>query len=270
VEKAYHVPNTGRLSTITAGILFGYALLPILRIPAREVSFPFLGVLIVFRFNFYYIVSIITAIMAATGMDWIMRDHPALIERPRFAHLILPALTTAAIGVPLGLLETGNAWWIILALGSGLVVMVMLAEYISLDSQDSRYPLALMVLSGTSYSLMLILSIALRAADVRLYLMLLILTTVFIFFILRILNFRLGGQWHLEWTAVIVLISAQFIIALFYWPLSPVRFGLLLLGIVYALTGVAVSLEQKPDLLQVFLEPLIVMGILWVLAIFLG
>ncbi len=165
--------------------------------------------------------------MAAAGMDWLVRDHPLVSEKPIAQHLILPALTTAAIGVPLGLLEVGSAWWIILGLGSLLVVLVMLAEYISLDQQDSRYPLALMVLSGTSYSLMLILSIALRAADLRLFHMMLTLPLLFAFFCLRILNFRLGGRWRIEWTVVIALVSAQFIIALFYWPLSPVRFGLL-------------------------------------------
>lgn len=270
MEKAYHLPHPGRLSTITASILFGYALLPFLRTPAREISYPVLGILIAFRLNFYNVISIITAIMAAAGMDWIMRDHPSFIQRTKIQHLILPALTTGAIGVPLGLLEIGSAWWIILGLGSLLVVLVILAEYISLDSHDSRYPLALMVLSGTSYSLMLILSIAIRAADLRLFLLLLILPAIFAFFCLRILNFRLGGRWRFEWTAVITLITAQIIAALYYWPFSPVRFGLFLLGPVYALTGIAVSLDEKPDLKQVFLEPLVVMGILWILAIFAG
>lgn len=270
MEKKYHLPHSGRLSTITASILFGYALLPFLRVPAGELSFPVLGILVAFRLNFYYVISVITALMAAAGMDWIIGDHPSMDEKPHLPHLILPALTAAAIGVPLGLLELGTAWWIILALGSLLVVLVMLAEYISIDNLDSRYPLALMVLSGTSYSLMLILTIALRAADVRLYLLLLILPAIFAFFCLRMLNFRLGGRWRFEWTAVITLIAAQVLVALYYWPLSPVRFGLITLGPVYALTGLAASLEEEPDIRQVFIEPVAVMGALWILAVFIG
>ena len=108
--------------------------------------------------------------MAAAGMDWILNDHPHRKDKNLFPHLILPALTAAAIGFPLGLLKPGAEWWIILGLGSLLIVLVLLSEYISLEPTDIRYPLALMVLSGTSYSLLLILSIALRSAGIRLYL----------------------------------------------------------------------------------------------------
>jgi hypothetical protein len=268
VEKKYHLPHAGRLSTVTASILFGYALLPFMRVPAGQIAFPLFGILVAFRLNFYYVISVITALMVAAGMDWIIADHPSMEAKPHLPHLIMPALTTAAIGIPLGLLELGLAWWVILALGSLLVVLVMLAEYISIDNLDSRYPLALMVLSGTSYSLMLIITIALRAADVRLYLLLLVLPSIFAFFCLRILNFRLGGRWRFEWTAVIALVAAQVLAALYYWPLPAVRFGLITLGPVYALTGLAASLEEKPDIRQVFLEPLAVMGSLWLLAVF--
>jgi len=208
--------------------------------------------------------------MAAAGMDWILFDHPHRKDQYLLPHLILPALTAGAIGFPLGLLKPGAAWWIILGLGSLLVVLVLLSEYISLEATDIRYPLALMVLSGTSYSLLLILSIALRSAGMRLYLLLLLLPPIYAFFSLRILNFRLGGRWRFEWSAVITLVVTQILIALYYWPLSPMRFGLLLLGPAYAMTGVAASLEENPDPRNVYLEPLIVMAILWILAFFIG
>lgn len=203
-------------------------------------------------------------------MDWILFDHPHRKDQYLLPHLILPALTAGAIGFPLGLLKPGVAWWIILGLGSLLVVLVLLSEYISLEPTDIRYPLALMVLSGTSYSLLLILSIALRSAGIRLYLLLFLLPVIYAFFSLRILNFRLGGRWRFEWSAVITLVVTQILIALYYWPLSPVRFGLLLLGPAYAMIGIAASLEENPDPRNVYLEPLIVMAILWILAVFIG
>jgi hypothetical protein len=201
-------------------------------------------------------------------MEWLLSDHPSREGQNTLTHLILPALTAAAIGYPLGLIESGPAWWVILALGSILVVLVLISEYISLEPIDIRYPLAMMVLSGTSYSLILILTIALRTADLRLYQLLLLLPAIYAFFSLRILNFRLGGRWRFNWTAVITLIITQVLIALYYWPFSPVRFGLLLLGPAYALIGIAASQEEKPDIKNVYIEPLIVMGIFWILAIF--
>lgn len=208
--------------------------------------------------------------MAAAGMDWILIDHPHRSNQNLVIHLILPALTAGAIGFPLGLLKPGTAWWIILGLGSLLIVLVMLSEYISLEPTDIRYPLALMVLSGTSYSLLLILSIALRTAGLRLYLILFFLPAIYAFFSLRILNFRLGGQWRFRWSIIITIVVTQILIALYYWPFSPVRFGLFLVGPAYAMIGIAASLEENPDPRNVYLEPLIVMAILWILAILIG
>jgi hypothetical protein len=270
VELHLHLPKPGRLSTIIAGILICYAFLPFMQVPARLISFPLFGILISLQLNFYNLISLITAVMAAAGMDWILFDHPHRKDKILLPHLILPALTAGAIGFPLGLLKPGAEWWIILGLGSLLITLVFLSEYISLESTDIRYPLALMVLSGISYSLLLILSIALRTAGIRLYLLLLLLPAIYAFFSLRILNFRLGGPWRFQWSAVITLVVTQILIALYYWPLSPVRFGLLLLGPAYAMIGVAASLEENPDPRNVYLEPLIVMAILWILAIFIG
>jgi hypothetical protein len=270
VELHLHLPKPGRLSTIIAGILICYAFLPFMQVPARLISFPLFGIAVSLQLNFYNLISLITGVMAAAGMDWILFDHPHRKDENHFTHLILPALTAGAIGFPLGLLKPGAEWWIILGLGSLLVVLVMLSEYISIEPNDIRYPLALMVLSGTSYSILLILSIALRSAGIRLFLLLLLLPPVYAFFSLRILKFRLGGPWRFQWSAVITLIVTQILIALFYWPLSPVRFGLFLLGPTYAMIGIAASLEENPDPRNVYLEPLMVMAILWIMAIFIG
>lgn len=268
MEIKLHLPDAGQLSVITAGILICYAFLPFVQVPAREIEFIIIGILINFRLNFYNLISIITAIMAAAGMEWLLSNHPNFQRQNSLPHLILPALTASVIGFPLGLLEISAAWWIILGLGSLLVVLILVSEYISLDAGDIRYPLALMVLSGTSYSLLLILTIAIRSAGLRLFQNLLLIPAIFGFFSLRILNFRLGGSWKLEWSAVITLVVTQFLIGLFYWPLSPVRFSLLLLGPAYAMIGIASSLEEKPDIKGVFLEPIVVMGLLWLLAVF--
>jgi len=156
-----------------------------------------------------------------------------------------------------------------MGLGSVLVVLIFIAEYISMDENDIRYPLALMVLSAISYSLFLIITIAMRMADVRLFLMLLVIPSAYAFFCLRILKFRLGGRWRFEWAAVLSLIIAQVLIALYYWPLSPVRFGLLLLGPAYGLVGTSASLVEHPKK-RVYLEPVILTGVFWLLGILLG
>ena len=199
-----------------------------------------------------------------------LREHPIIGENSTVPHLILPALTAGAIGFPLGFLTVSSSWWIILGLGSILVLSVLVGEYISIDKHNQFFPIALMVLSAVSFGLFLIIIIAVRAANLRLYLTAIIIPTMYALFSLRILQLRFGVNWPVKWTAVIALTIAQFTIGLYYWPLSPVRFGLLLLGPAYALIGIASSLEESSALSDIYLEPVIMLGIIWLLAIFLG
>jgi hypothetical protein len=268
VENHFQLPQTNKLSIVSASILISYAMLPFIQVPAREISFTIAGVLIPLRINFYNLMSLIAAAIAASGADWMLRDHPLIGTHSTFPHLILPAITAGVLGFPLGLLEISLEWWVIMGFGSLLIILILVAEYISLDKADARYALALMVLSAVSYGVFFLLCIVLRAANSRLYVMLLILTPFFTFLCLRILHFRLGGRWRLEWTAVITMVIVQCIIAFYYWPLSPIRYGLSLLGPAYALIGIAASLEENPDIRKVFYEPLFMLGIIWILGFF--
>ncbi len=255
---------------ITASILVSYALLPFVQVSPRQFAFTVFGVFISINVTFYSLISLITAALAAAGTDWMLREHPNKGERSTIPHLILPALTAGAIGIPLGFLTVSPEWWFILALGSILVLMVLVGEYISFDTSHQYFPIALMVLSAVSSGLFLIVVIAVRAANLRLFLTAAILPTVHAFFTIRVLQLRLGGSWPVKWTAVTALTIAQFTIGLYYWPLSPIRFGLLLMGPAYALIGIASSLEESPAFSDIHLEPFLMLGVIWLLAIFIG
>jgi hypothetical protein len=255
VEKRYQLPQSDKLSIVSACILICYATLPFIQIPAREIPFSIFGIMIPLRIDFYNLMSLIAAAIAAAGADWMLRDHPLIGTYSTFPHLILPAISAGALGFPLGILKVGIEWWVILGFGSFMMVMILVAEYISMDKNDIRYPLSLMVLSAVSYGIFFLLCIVLRATNSRLYLMLLILPLFFIFLCLRIFHFRLGGHWRFESTAVITLIISQCIIAFYYWPLTPIRFGLSLLGPAYALIGIATSLEENPDIHKISYDP---------------
>lgn len=270
MQKTHDFPKTDRLSIITASIIMGYSLLPYVNVPAREISFPIFGFLLSFNLQFSALVSVITAGIAAAGMDWMMRERGGLTFREILPHLILPALTSGAIGIPLGIIAVSLDWWVILGLGSLLVLSTLVGEYISIDSQHPFYPIALMLLTALSFGLFLITSIAIRSANLRLFLTAGILSTVYAFFGMRVLQLRLGGVWPLKWTLVIMLVIGQVAIGLYYWPLSPIRFGLLLLAPAYALIGIASSLEENTSFREVYLEPLIVMALLILLAVIIG
>jgi hypothetical protein len=86
---------------------------------------------------------------------------------------------------------------------------------------------------------------------------------------LRILHLRLNERWEFGWAVGIALIAPQLGTALHYWPLTPVQFGLAVLGPVYALTNLSASLIEGDSFRQAIIGPAIILGSLWGLAIFL-
>jgi len=109
VENTHNFPKTDRISVITASILVSYALLPFVQISSKLVAFTIFGILISsLNFNIFSLISIITAALAAAGTDWMLREHPNIGDNSTVPHLILPALTAGAIGIPLGFLTVSH------------------------------------------------------------------------------------------------------------------------------------------------------------------
>ncbi len=266
-EEHQHLPNTDRLSVLAASILLAYALLPFVNIPERDLVLRLLGVVFVFRVNFSTIIALIGAGLAAAGTDWLLRDHPHLGKQRTFQHWLIPALTAWVIDVPLSSLAVSLQWWAVLGFGGVLLVLVLVSEYIVVDPADSRHAVATVGLTAVSYALFLILVIALAGAEMRLYLLLPALFMAIFLVTLRSLYLRLGGRWCIAWSLAIAMAVAQAAAALHYWPLSPLRYGLVLLGLAYALASVAGSVEEGRPWQTLWIEPVLMLVALWGLAI---
>ncbi len=125
-----------------------------------------------------------------------------------------------------------------------------------------------MALTAVSYALTLVLTIAMVAAGSRLYILLPALGTAIFLVTLRSLYLRLG-RWRYGWAIGITLVVGQVAAALHYLPLSPLRFGLFILGLAYALASLAGSIEENRPARSLWVEPAIMLAVLWGLAIFL-
>lgn len=268
MRKSQSLPQFNRLSVVTATILLTYALLPFIQSPNREISFRVFGILIAFQANFSLAIAFIAAGLAISGTDWIIRDHPGRSKQPVFPHYLLPTLTAAVLGVPLALLRVSIQWWVVFLLGSLLLLAVLMAEYISVDPADNRRALAQMVLNGVSFGLLLTLTISIRAAGLRLYLLLAALLPVFALICLRLFFLRLEGKWNWEWAAAITLIIVQTAIGFYYLPLAPARFGLILLGIAYGLIELAIEMQSRLWTTNKLISLLITTALFWLLALF--
>mgnify|MGYP005818797717 CR=1 FL=1 len=261
-----HRPNADRLSIITAMILLAYALTAFIRIPDQNISLQLPGFLLEFTVNLTTIVSVLVAILAASGTEWLLSSHPHPSEGKFNVHWLLPALTAMVIGLPLDTIQIGIAWWTIYALGGVLFSLVLTSEYISLDPTDERYSLAVVGLTAVSMALLLILLITLRGSGLRLYLVEAALIPATALVSARCISLRLNGRWSLAWSGAVTLVVAQLSIALYYLPLLPLQFGLILIGLVYGLVSIIAPLEDAQTNQRIWLEPVLMTGALILIA----
>ncbi len=266
MESHRYLPDGSRVSVLTAAILLAFSLTRVISSPSLVLDFQIAGINLSLELELNTILAVIAAGLAATGMDWILGDHPLLSSKTRFEHLLLPSLTTLVIGMALSTLPGGIAWWLGFGLGGLILVLVLLAEYIVVDSADLRYPLAAAGLTAISYALYLILAVALSATGGRLYLLLPPLFLAAWLTILRTLHLHVGNRWEYGWSTGIALVVTQLASAFHYWPLTPPQFGLILLGPVYALTSLAINHMEDVPLRRAVVEPLVMLALMWGLA----
>jgi hypothetical protein len=247
-------PDRDRMSVLTGMITLAYILSRFLNIPSRELAVQLPGIYLSISIDVNTLVGLLVAGLTAAGADWIYRDHPAL-NGSALPYWILPALTALVIGFPLHLLPFGINWWIGLLMGVMLLGLVLTSEFISIDSEDFRHPLVAAGLSAVSFALYLVLAVSLRSEGLRLFLILPGLGFGAWLVSLRVLHLRMQGQWLIYEGAFIGFIVSQFGAALYYWPVTPVAFGVLVTGPTYALTSLIIGLIEEKPLRRTLIEP---------------
>lgn len=266
-QKRY-LPDANRVGVLAAAVLLTYALTRLVNAPAFIVSIQLPGFYFSYPFTLGTAMTLMAAGLTASGMIWLLRSHPAIEARSILEHWLLPALTAFILGVLLDALAGGTVWWAAFAVGSAILIVVILAEYVAVDPGAPTYALASAGLTALSYALFLLFVIALRMSAIRLFLSVPAIFLAAGLVALRTLHLRLSGRWEFPWAFGIGLISAQMAAGLHYWPLTPLQAGLILLGPLYALTALAYSLSQEIPIRNALTEPGIILGALWAVAIF--
>jgi len=212
--------------------------------------------------------NLLTAGLTATGMDWLLRGHPSLKGRVTFQWWLLPTLAAFVISAALPILPTGTAWWIGFAISGVFIFFVFLAEYIVVDADAPYYAVSIAGLTAISYTLFFILSVALRSSGARLFLLIPGLFIAASLASLRILYLRLSSRWEFAWAIGIGLVCIQVAAGLHYWPLSPIKFGLMLIGPLYGLVNLSINLGERIPARRALFQPVFVIALCWGLAIF--
>jgi hypothetical protein len=245
--------------------MFAYAIARYVDLPSWFVRLEIVGIYLPLEINVNTWIAIVVAGVTVSGTDWLLRTHPQIGNQSTFQHWLLPGLTAWIISIPLNNLPISPTWWTIFAVGGIVLLLVLSAEFIVVDPQDIRFPPAALVLSTLSYILFLILAISLSAISQRLLFTLPPISLATGLVSLRTIKLRLGS-WQFPLAFSITLITSQVAAVLHYLPVSPVTFGLILLGITYALTDLLVNLAQEQSLRKSLIEPLIVLIVILIIA----
>ena len=265
-----YLPDTNRISVLTATVLLAFALTRLLETTAYLVGFQVFGLIIRFDIDLRIIIILLASGLTATGMDWLLKSHPLISKKKRtLDHWLVPMLTALVLGMPLYLLRMNALWWVGFSVGGLLLVLVFWSEYVVVSPGDVNYPTAMVVLTVLSFALYLILAMILRYSEARLF-FLLPMTFLSTFLVsLRTLNLRLGGRWEIAWALGIALVGSQLAAGLHYLPITPVYYGVILLSVLYSLTTLVASLLEGIPLKRALVEPGIMLFLLMVLGVWL-
>ncbi|MBI5962969.1 MAG: hypothetical protein HY863_05800 [Chloroflexi bacterium] len=263
-----YLPSADRVGVLIASVLLAFALTRLIQSPHFTLTISLPGFYFAFPVTIGSAMSILTAALSATGMSWLTRGHPALGQKPNIEHIMLPTLTTFVLGAPLNLLPNGLTWWAGFSFAAILLIIVFLAEYITIDPSAPSYGFARAGLTALGYALFLILATSLRFSGARMFLLVPAVFIAAALISLRILHLDGTDRWDFPWAIGIGIVCAQVGAGLHYWPLTPIQFGLALTGPLYALTLLSNSIAEEIPLRRAALGPAMIVGIAWVSAIF--
>ncbi len=141
VENRY-LPDSNRVGVLAAAVLLTYALARLVNAPGFTVSIQLPGFYFSYPITLGTAMTLMAAGLTASGMLWLLRSHPAIGATSPLEHWLLPALTAFILGVLLNSLPGAAVWWVAFLVGSGILIAVFLAEYVTVDPGAPTYALA--------------------------------------------------------------------------------------------------------------------------------
>ena len=234
-QEGRYLPDGNHVGVLTAAVLLAYALTRLINTPGFTLTLQLPGFYFAYPLTLSAAMTVMATGLTATGMNWLLHSHPSL-QGNTIEHWLLPTLTAFIIGASLDVLPFGTLWWIGLAFSAEILVSIFIAEYVSMNTDAPIYAFASAALTALSYALFLMLVIALRAADTASFSLRRLFSSppdwspcVRFTFVLAVTgnsHGRLASPWPPPRSRLVCITGRS----------SPLQFGLILLGPLYALT----------------------------------
>jgi hypothetical protein len=223
--------------------VLGLILAAFLQFPSRTFDITVLGSPLTISISQTALMAALLVAITCAGTDSIVRSHPTarrIEARYSFVTWTLPGLTALLATVLLPQAPTQLYQAIGLVVTGLILVLVISAEYYTVDTTDNRYLTARLSLNAWAYLVALVLFVLIYSAKAR---SLISATGVSLVSALLALEFlRSAGRGFGRtalYAAIAGLCTGEIIWAMNYWRISGVTGGLILLLGFYVFTGLA-------------------------------
>ena len=269
MDISRNLPDRERLSAVMALILLAYAAARFIELPGQTLAIELAGIYLPLLINVNTLVAVLVSALTAAGADWLLRGDPGLTPKTTKRHWLLPAMTAWVLSLTLANIELGTQWFLAFTGAAFLLLAILLAEYSSANKENHFNAIAIQALSALTFGLFLILAITIRGLALRLYLAFPAIVIGSFLAATRVQLLLENSEWLPMQMAGIAFIVAQIAAALHYLPVSALGYGLILLGLLYALSHFFGALHFAPEPQQAARDSLIALAIFWLLAILL-
>jgi hypothetical protein len=232
-----------RASVVAALVVLGLILAAFLQFPTWTYGLTVLGSPLTVSISQTALMAVLLVGITCAGTDVIVRSHPTarrIEARYSFVTWTLPALTVLLAAVLLPQAPTRLYQLAGYVLSGLILILVISAEYYTVDPASSRYLVARLSLNGWAYLLAAIVFVLIYSAKARSLISATGVTLVGTLLALEFLRSAGRGFGRTALYATIAgLSTGEIIWAMNYWRISGVTGGLILLLGFYIATGLA-------------------------------
>jgi hypothetical protein len=251
-----------RASVVATLVVLGLILATFLQFPTRTFSLTVLGSLLTIPLSQTATMAALLVGITCAGTDAIVRSHPTARQieaRYSFVTWVLPGLTVVLATVLLPQAPTRLYQLVGFAVTGLLLILVISAEYYTVDPTDRHYLAARLSLNVWAYLLALLLFTLIYSPKTRSLISATEITLVSSLLALEFLRSagRSFGRTAL-YAAIAGLGTGEIIWAMNYWRISGITGGLILLLGFYVATGLASQQLQDRLTRRVLIEYAIV------------
>jgi len=229
------------LSVTLWATLMVLALSAVFTLPERIFSAQVLGSPLSAPLNADLIVALVAVTIVCAGLEAAIRTHPQkALLRHTYRYWALPGAIVLTSAVVLPVAPTNAIWFAVLTVTGLALAAVTLAEYHTIDPDDTHYRSARLTLNILAYVTAAVVFILIYTTRSRS-----LISATAIGLLSGLLALELLRESHgafrqvILYSAIIALIMAQSTWVFNYWPFASARMGLVLLVQFYLLVGLA-------------------------------